>query len=305
MLFFVFNVQANDHTKNPFVSEIKEAEQSVFLILVNGNEAQGTGFPVVDSGKTYITTNFHVIMGANSEQDISIENEHWGRLNTKKTIAAYSASDDLALIEIDGYSGSVFKLADFNNANDSSGYLMGFPGSKFQTTEVWGIHSRREARPFKISGDCNDKNKDPLGLTDITVPVPEMRALQGEKADATSLLGNSGGPLLNQNKEVIGMLHNGDCQELYFIDSRLVKSLLYQSGLKFEGGFEEIPAPRLRGDKLRGNNGDNEPLAKPSKLKPDWYKNCKSRYVGNWGQDTKKNPNKKFVKLFEKSAQRN
>ena len=219
-LSFYFNVQANDRD-TLLVSDMQEAEQAVFLITIHEAGTQGTGFLIKDSDKIYIATNFHVVMYAISERDVSIENKSWGRLKIK-SVAAVSYLDDLVLIEVDDYKGPVFKLADFDS-NSSFGHLMGFPGSKFKTTEVLGIHSLREAKVFNTA-TCGEE--DIVGLTEITVSVLEMTMLQGEKADTAQMFGNSGGPLLNQRKEVIGMVVDGHCKELYFLDSRQIKNLI-------------------------------------------------------------------------------
>ena len=246
LVFFIFKVSAQTKGERFFVSEMSSAEQGVFKIVIGGGSAQGTGFPIEDSGEVYIVTNFHVILSAQSEQDILIENERHGSLKIKR--AAFSTGIDLALIEVDDYKGPVFKLADFEQ-DDNSGYLMGFPNSQFKTTEVWGIHPLRSTAVFKAPG-CNDSDSiDTLGLTDIIVSIPEEQMLKGKKNSGDPLDGNSGGPLLNRKKEVIGVLTDGDCQELYFIDSRQIKKLLkkcYHENLENTDAFH--PSGCFRSD---------------------------------------------------------
>ena len=231
LVFFVFKASAQTEEGEFFVSEIRSAEQEVFKIMRGDGLFLGTGFPIEDSEKIYIVTNLHVILS--SRQGILIENKHQGSLKTKSVLA--STEVDLALIEVDDYKGPVFKLADFT-ADSGSGYLMGFPNSQFKITEVRGIHFVREVQMFHTATDCNDTHEeDVLGLTDINVPIREGIILKGKRNDIDPLLGNSGGPLLSRKTEALGVIFYGDCQELYFIASRQIKSLLqkcYHDNLK-------------------------------------------------------------------------
>ena len=159
----------------------------------------GSGFFV---GQSQIATNFHIAEGA------AKGTAQLAGSPTKYTIDGISATDeenDLAIIEVTGFEGEPLPLGDSDAVKtDETVYVAGNPQGlegKFSKDTVSNLHD----------GDAKKR----LQMTALISP------------------GNSGGPILNGNGEVIGisLITLDDGQNLNFaIPSNDIKELLTQSG---------------------------------------------------------------------------
>ena len=157
-------------TSADFSGIIEDAIQGV--VSIRTNVAQGTGFLITNDG--YLITNAHVISGATSAEAITYKQDR-----KQLTLIGYNNEYDLALLKI---SGSYNEL-DFGNSNDvrigEKVIAIGNPlGLSFSVTE--GIVSAVDRRISDYPG----------------------KYIQ---TDAALNSGNSGGPLINTDGEVIGI----------------------------------------------------------------------------------------------------
>ena len=180
----------------------KALAATVYLELADKDDnllGFGSGFFV---GQSQIATNFYIVEGA------AKGTAQLAGSPTKYTVDGISAIDeknDLAIIEVTGFEGEPLPLGDSDTVKtDETVYVAGNPQGlegNFSKDTVSNLHE----------GDA----KKQLQMTALIPP------------------GNSGGPVLNGNGEVIGisLITLDDGQNLNFaIPSNDIKELLTQSG---------------------------------------------------------------------------
>ena len=164
-------------------SLVERASPAVVEVTVSrlGGVDKGSGFLI--DGFGHIVTNNHVVQGSG---DISV------RLNDGRIVDAVllgtSPADDLAILEVDPdlFSGiAPLRLADSDKLKP--GQLAVAIGSPFQQLNSVTV------------GVVNGVGRSEVG-NDLRRPIPEL-----VQTDATLNPGNSGGPLLNADGEVIGV----------------------------------------------------------------------------------------------------
>jgi TPR repeat protein/S1-C subfamily serine protease len=160
---------ANDEPKQSG-SKSSESDQSANDTL----RGSGSGFIVSENG--YIVTCNHVINGASKIVVVINKKEYAAKLSNKDEY------NDIALLKIDG-NFSFLKFAQSNSAKIGSDvFTIGFPNPALQ-----GVNQK------VTKGNINALTgfQDDFRLFEISVPVQP---------------GNSGGPLLNENGEIIGII---------------------------------------------------------------------------------------------------
>ena len=165
------------------IIKVKNKGNTIFLKEGTSELGLGTGFIVTSEG--YIVTNQHVSGDKNSTCYVTLED---GR-NYEATVVWADSDIDLSVVKINAKNLEFLKLGDSENIKIAQKvYAIGNPiGYEFQRTVTSGIISGLE-RTIKI--EENDKNYYMENLI---------------QTDATINLGNSGGPLINENGEVIGI----------------------------------------------------------------------------------------------------
>ena len=146
---------------------------------LGNNWSVGSGFIVDSSG--YIVTNHHVVGSADPEVYVTL----YGG-DTVKGETVWSNSElDLAIVKIQVSGLPYMKLADSKNITiGETVYAIGNPlGFEFQRTVTSGI----------VSGKNRSINLNGTYMEDLI------------QTDASINSGNSGGPLINKNGEVIGI----------------------------------------------------------------------------------------------------
>ena len=173
------------------ISLFEAAAPSVVELIVHradGSTDTGTGFFVDSDG--HVVTNSHVVDGAMSV-DVSLAD---GRI-LDGTLLGSSPSDDLALLSVDAEQVvdiEPLKLADSNALR--SGQMAIAIGSPFR------MHNFLSVGVVSGIGDSPAFLRDRRAAPALQRPIPNM-----VWTDADLLPGNSGGPLLNSNGEVIGV----------------------------------------------------------------------------------------------------
>lgn len=158
--------------------------ESIFLKLFSMGKterggASGTGFFITP---THILTNYHVINGGKKFEILFKENKY------EVEVFATDPNNDLAILKVSGIEGSVKPLPIANSRDVKEGsrvYTVGFP-----MPDQLGIRAKLSEGIINATSGY----KDDMRLFQISVPVQP---------------GNSGGPLLNNRGEVIGVVTSG------------------------------------------------------------------------------------------------
>lgn len=169
--------------------------------------ALGTGFVYSNDGK--IVTNYHVIEDAYSAK-ITINEQNY----TVQSILAYDKTIDLAILKIEATNLSVLKVCEKSHAVGTAVYAFG--------------SSRGLTATFS------------QGI--ITYADRELDGVHYVQHDAAISSGNSGGPLINQYGEVIGVntMTIRDSQNLNFaISAKELSTLDYSTPLPFAQFYEK------------------------------------------------------------------
>ena len=199
-LFFDLSAASDKNQIPPAVAKATQAAVKVNIFFSDGEKGHGSGFAVKNkAGKTFIVTNFHVTQKVLLKKARVKVNTLSGKTLKIKGVADFALLADLALLEVTDYEGPVLSLTSSGENKDSSAYLMGFPSSfsnKFAQVKIRGLVSYGKT-----------------GLIGFTY--------------FSDLKGSSGGPLLNKNGAVIGVVQSQNFDYMvYFIKSHFVKKLL-------------------------------------------------------------------------------
>ena len=167
---------------------LEAAMDTVVIVHTQLSEGTSTGSGVVISENGYIITNFHVVSGA-----VKVQVEF---RNTKKfvdaTVIGYKTHDDIAVIKVDmtGLDAATIGNSSLCHTGDRV-YAIGCPqGADYAWTVTQGIISSpmRDLKIYNTSTGVLDK---------------KMKVIQ---TDTPVNPGNSGGPLINADGQVIGVI---------------------------------------------------------------------------------------------------
>ena len=163
------------------ISNLKQNGSSIFLNDSENKLGLGSGIILTDNG--YILTNQHVVGNKYSSCYVTLEN---GKVFSGSVIWADS-NIDLAIVKIMTNGLEYIKIGDSDNINLADEvYAIGNPvGIEFQRTVTKGIISGIN-RTIKIEENGTSSYMEDLIQTDATINV-----------------GNSGGPLINQEGELM------------------------------------------------------------------------------------------------------
>lgn len=177
------------YEKSSLSNSIKKIYDSVISIeLDNNNSSSGTGFIYkTDNKYAYILTNEHVINSAKK-----IEVIFSNKKEAKAKLLGSDAYLDIAVLRIDKkYSSLVATLGNSNNLNlGDTIFTVGTPVDiEYQGTITSGIISGKDR---KVEANINNysEEKEIMDMIQIDSPINS---------------GNSGGPLVNINGEVVGI----------------------------------------------------------------------------------------------------
>ena len=181
----------NDSVSKSEMEPIENAKRSVVVIEVTTESGTGTGTGVILTTGGYIATNQHVIDGAQSIRITFLDGTQ-----TEATVVGSSAMDDLAVVKVDASAvaeqlyPATFVESTADNYVGQTVYAIGTPGgAEFAFTTTKGIISyiNREVRQYNSDGTMAKK----------------VRTIQ---TDAMVNPGNSGGPLVDTEGRVVGIV---------------------------------------------------------------------------------------------------
>lgn len=166
------------------ISKLKDNGTSIFLEKSTEKLGLGTGIIVSENG--YILTNQHVVGDKYSSCFVTLDTG----IEYKGSVVWADSAIDLAIVKIRMTGLNKINLGDSNDVHiGEKVYAIGNPvGFEFQKTVTSGIISGTN-RTIKIKNDDDSYSY--------------MESLI--QTDATINEGNSGGPLINKNGEVIGI----------------------------------------------------------------------------------------------------
>lgn len=221
---------------------ILSKKDAVVLVINEGNKGIGTGF-FVDENK--IVTNNHVVEGG---KDLSIKTEH-GKIYKVEIINTDSFAD-IATIKI-------VEWEDFKKNNKYS--LLSFAQDADQMDTVFSI-----GHPWGLDWSIS---KGIISSDERLMSAPRFFI----QTDAHVFQGNSGGPLLNERGEVVGvnsnMLANQGGSYGMAIPSSLVKKIIHDMekykevrwaliGIMLDENLVKQTDPDQAGAKAGVKNGD-------------------------------------------------
>ena len=168
------------------VSALESVRNYTVVITAKTAEGVGTGTGIVLTPDGYIATNYHVIEDA---QTITVK--FYSGQAAVAEVVGYSEIDDLAVIKVNAqglYCARIGKSADVVDSQNV--YAVGTPaGEEYAWSVTKGVVSfaQREVKIYDNEGILQKKMK----LIQTDTPVNP---------------GNSGGPLVNSNGEVLGII---------------------------------------------------------------------------------------------------
>lgn len=165
------------------ISKLEDNGNSIFL--GDSEQKLGLGSGVILSDNGYILTNQHVVGNKYSNCYVTLENG----LTYNGSVVWVDTNIDLAIVKITVENLDYINMADSDNLNLADEvYAIGNPiGIEFQRTVTKGIISGIN-RTIKLEDETSSSYMEDLIQTDATINE-----------------GNSGGPLINENGELIGI----------------------------------------------------------------------------------------------------
>ena len=183
LFFLVFNaslkVWADSDSKNNPPQAVREAMQD--MMFVSSEYGEGSGFVIRDDkNRAVLVTAYHVVREVIGKPDqITVKDVHRKKLRVKKVLS-YSKRMDIAFLELEHYDRKGLKMADSYFDENGGIFVLGAFWNELHLTK--GIHFNSLSKKF------------------FNIITDE---------DFYSMRGFSGGPVLNEHGEVMGMLFNG------------------------------------------------------------------------------------------------
>jgi serine protease Do len=168
------------------VAGVEQAKHSVVVIETKTATGGGVGTGIIMTEDGYIATNHHVV-----DKAVSIKVTFYNGTTMQAELIGSSEMDDLAVIKVRTSGLTAAKFADMENCFvGQTVYAIGTPSSAdfgWSTTKGIISYKNREVKMYDEDGTLKKK----------------LRLIQ---TDANVNPGNSGGPLINTNGEVIGVV---------------------------------------------------------------------------------------------------
>jgi len=181
---------AGDAPAGRFAQVAASVADSVVTIETESSDSGSQGSGVVIDGRGYIVTNNHVISeAASSPAKFTMRVVFNDGREVPANLVGRDPKTDLAVLKVDNVDNlTVARLGDSNNLRVGEEVVAVGAPLGLRSTVTTGIISALN-RPVPLSGESSD--------TDTVIDAVQT--------DASINHGNSGGPLINMNSEVIGI----------------------------------------------------------------------------------------------------
>ena len=178
----------------PLIDRLEQAKQAVWMIIGSNEEAKGTAFFV---SPRHVVTKWHVIHDQNDMASLSLQQEGNEQKLSVKRLISVSVLHDLALLETGGSSASHLTVRKGAVSDKEDLFLSGYPNGVFKYTLKTG--------PLKDF-------KDGIFIYFFI--------------NRTDLFGNSGGPVLDTNNRVVGIISGGKNNYTYMIKGSILREFI-------------------------------------------------------------------------------
>jgi S1-C subfamily serine protease len=161
---------------------IREATSVTVKVVASGcggGAEAGSSWPLAPG---YFVTNAHVVAGSGSVE-IDLPN---GDRNTARVVL-FDPNTDLAILYSPGLDLRPLVVVDTNPARGTGGAVIGYPGGGAEQVVAAAVSGTESARGYNIYGD--------------TLVTREIEVLS-----ARVIPGNSGGPIVNDSGQIIGVV---------------------------------------------------------------------------------------------------
>ena len=192
-------LSGDDSSDGPSTADIVEDVTPLTTYISNESAAgrgRGTGW-MYDAANGYVVTNAHVVAGQGSQYQVGVTLEGGRQELRPAQMVGCRLSEDLAVLQLENKSGlSQFKIADQSSLRIGDDVVaVGYPeiGAGFEAVELVGT-TGVVSRPKTTFGE--------IPLNESQTVGPYQNVIQ---TDAAINPGNSGGPLVNHQKELVGV----------------------------------------------------------------------------------------------------
>jgi S1-C subfamily serine protease len=188
-----------DGNKEPTTAEVVDGVTPLTTFISSQNaigRSRGTGW-IYDAGNGYVVTNAHVVAGAGNQYQVGVTDENGKQGLRPAKLVGCRLSEDQAVLQIGNTQGlSQFKIADQSKLKRGEDVVaIGYPeiGAGFDTVELVGTTGVVSVPKTTFPSIPVEEG--------ITVG-PYQNVVQ---TDAAINPGNSGGPLVDHEKQLVGM----------------------------------------------------------------------------------------------------
>lgn len=163
----------------PGIREAATVTSKVIAVGCNGGAEAGSSWPLAAG---YLVTNAHVVAGSSSVQVQTPAGGHYAA-----TVVLFDPNRDLAVLYVPGLRITPLTLFDTDPARGTGGAVIGYPGGASERVVAAAVSGTELASGYNIYGDA-------VVTRDIEVLAAQV------------IPGNSGGPIVNDAGQIIGVV---------------------------------------------------------------------------------------------------
>jgi S1-C subfamily serine protease len=163
----------------PGIREATSVTSKVIAVGCNGGAEAGSSWPLAPG---YLVTNAHVVAGSSSVQIETPDGVHH-----TATVVFFDPNVDIAVLYAPGIKLQALTLVDRDPARGTAGAVIGYPGGNGEQVVAAAVSGTERATGYNIYGDA---------LVNRDIEVLAARVIPG----------NSGGPIVNDAGQTIGVV---------------------------------------------------------------------------------------------------